>query len=267
MKRTSAWMSVGLGCLLISLCGLRQPLTELTAAPYSETTARKLIEQDTRNILDVVDKWEKGKKGGLNESKAIHANAMMIALVAQNQIDGKNADADIAWATLRDAAIKIALLGEEKKFAVIAEPTKALAKLKANPKTKVAMKTADLVKAGNLDVEILMQQLKSTTKSGYGVEEKIQDLADADSKARIAADEANAIAARLVTVADYFEALEPRKGFTKKNPQEDWLRFIANMRTAAAEMASATKGNDMKKIKAAFQNLDASCIACHAKFK
>ena len=58
----------------------------------------------------------------------------------------------------------------------------------------------------------------------------------------------------------------PAKGFAK-NPKPVWLGITKDMRTASNEMVAAVEGKDTKKIKAAFQKLDATCIACHNKYK
>jgi Cytochrome C' len=261
---------LGVTALLTGIIGLKYSATE-AADPLPEADAKGLVSQDTKNILDRVEKVANAKpevkKGvSLNSSKAIQNNAMMIAVVAQKQISGKNTVLDSNMATLRDAAIKIALLGESKRFTAIAEPTNALAGLKANAKAKINMSIANIAKAGNLDVEILMHQFKSTVVGGYGTEEQIQDLGDPTVKNAIALPEAKQMAARLLAVADYFEVLEPAKGFGK-TPKPAWLGFTKDMRTAANEMVSAVESKDAKKIKAAFQKLDASCIACHGKYK
>lgn len=270
MKFRATRMLIGLSIIATGIFGLNA--TSIDAAdPLPDADAKALISQDSKNILNMLDKVAtaktEAKKGvSSNASKAIQVNALMIALTAQKQITGKKPAEDSANATLRDAAIKIALMGSSKKFPLIAEPTKGLANLKANAKAKANMSVADIANAGELDVEILMHQFKSTTVGGYGTEEHIQDLGDPKSKTVIALPEAKLMASRLLAVADYFEVLVPAKGFAK-NPKPLWLGTTKDMRTAANEMVTAVQGNDTKKIKAAFQKLDATCIACHNRYK
>jgi hypothetical protein len=270
MKFRATRFLIGLGIIAIGILGLN--MTSLDAAnPLPEADAKALFNQDSKNILDMLDKLananEKAKKtASLNASKSIQVNGMMIALVAQKQIDGKSKEQDAANATVRDAAIKIALQGSSRKFPGIAEATKALSALKANAKAKPNMKIEDIAKAGDLDVDILMHQFKLTTVGGYGTEQRIQDLGDPAGKGVIALPEAKLMASRILAVADYFEVLVPAKGFSK-NPKPTWLGIVKDMRAATNDMVTAVEGKDAKKIKAAFQKLDASCVACHGKYK
>ncbi len=54
--------------------------------------------------------------------------------------------------------------------------------------------------------------------------------------------------------------------YAKKNPAK-WKEYDQDMRKGADELIKAAKGNDVNKIKAAANNLSASCTNCHSDFR
>jgi len=256
---------VGATFLLAGIVGLNLSSTDAadTTAPVPEGDFKALLDQDVKQIDAMI---VMGKKGGdantSRASRAIKASAMMIAAYAQSRMGGKGED-DAKLASLRDAAIKVGLAGAKKKFTDVEVLVKALKEVTVDPKAE--KKKIDLIAAaGEFDLEELMAQLKKKTVGGLGIEEEIKLQA---KKPTITTERATALAQRVLVLADYCDHIPISGGFNMAKPKKDWDEFNKDMRTAARGVISAAGKKDPASIKAAFDKLDISCIACHDKFK
>ena len=263
---------VGAAVVLAGIVGLHFSSTD-AADPIAEADLKALVEQDSKNISDIARKVENvqpdsKKRTESSATRTIPANALIVAHFAQQRITGKNPADDAKWATLRDAAIKVAVAGSDRKaLKDVGELAKALTvDIKADPKanTKV-MPLADLAKACNVDMEVLMYQFKNKSVGGYHTETDVEEIGDPEKKKPITPEQARLMTNRLLAAMDFCEVLEPIKGFNgKKNA---WDGFVKDTRAALNEANQAAAGKDAIKIQAVFAKLDASCKACHTVFK
>jgi hypothetical protein len=270
MRWKARWTVFGAALLVAGMAVIKQGEA---ADPMPNENLKVLINQDSQNIATLIDMGNKGGKANTSKaSRGIKSNAMMIAWFANSRIGGKNAADDAKFATLRDAALKVAVDGGGKKFNLAAPVAKTLnVNIAAAPNVNTnAMTTAQLVAASNMDMEELMYQLKKTAigdtqLGGLGIEEAIKSIAD--NRSKITGAEANAMAARLSAICDYCEVLTPTKGFGASTPKKSWDGFLKEMRSAAKGAAEAANGKNAGALPTAFIKLDRSCVACHEMFK
>ncbi len=260
MQLSASRLFVGALILLTGIVGVQ--LTTVDAADaVPEKEFKALTEQDIKNIQLLLNDGKPAKK---TADRSIKSSALMIAAYAQSRL-GANAADDAKLATLRDTAIKVAMTGGKKKYmdavasAKMLDPGMAAA---GKPDTK----KIDLIKATEVDMEELMYQFKKTAVGGLGIEEEIK----ASSKKAVATmtpEKALGIAQRIQIVGEFCDSLQPQGGFSAAKPKKDWDDYNKKMKDAATDLATAAKGNNPKGLMAAFTKVDASCVACHNKFK
>jgi hypothetical protein len=256
----------GAAVLLAGIVYLNQTETTVAADPVPDSEFKGLVEQDAKNILSFIERIDKAKDKKVLDKRAnvlVVSDAMMIAMYAQSQITGKNADADAKYATLRDAAIKVAK-EVKKKDRKLAEVAKLAKNLSADMQAAkgVSAKPIKLSEAVEFDIDDLMFQYKTTVIGGIGVEKSVKDNA---KKLTLKNDEAALLALRVMAVCDYSETVKPEFNATKT--EKMWDGFNKDTREAAKVLYGASKGKEPKKIQSAFDKLDGACTACHNVFK
>jgi hypothetical protein len=184
--------------------------------------------------------------------------ALMLAEFAQQNLQGADAG---QRATVRDAALQVAALIKDKKYAEAVKLAKELPTLPANP----AAKKERLKLLGNhLDMEELMSQFRSAKLGGLGVEALLDELAsskDGMVPAAALTDELRLLAFRTAVAAELVRAELP-----KMKPQV-WRDHAEMMRKASLELAGAVETKNGKEAFAAVERLNASCNKCHLVFR
>jgi len=257
MRRSVRGIFAGAAVLLAGILCVTNSSME-AADPVPDSDYNALVEQDAKNIVALLTEAKIKKTA----DRGVKSSAIMIAAYAQSRLGKVPAD-DAKLATLRDTAIKVAQTGGKKKYADALAPAKLLA-VGIAPAAKVDTKPIVIEKVVECDMEELMYQFKKTAIGGLGIEEEIKANA---KKVTIAPEKASAIGQRVLLVADFCTRMEPSGGFSAMKPKKDWIQYNTDMVTAAKAIIEGSKGKDVKKLADAFTKLDASCVACHNKFK
>ena len=194
---------------------------------------------------------------------SIKATAMLLALAAQNNMAGKDAD---KMAALRDQALKVAELVSKKDYAGARKAAEAL----SNPPPAAGGKAPlELHKMHGFELHELMSvfrqyETKTRKLGGRDLEKDVKDIArkkkDADP-ARVAE-----IGAQVVLIGQYTLHLPNDEGQAKK---KDWDRYTNEMIQIGRDLAAtATKGKaDPAALQKKVYALDANCNACHGEFR
>lgn len=133
-------------------------VTELSAASVTADDFKAILDHDSAHLLKQLKDGSPDKKG-IIQSKA---TAMLIAMYAQKQMDGKDKTRDQQLATLRDNAVKVAEAVSSKKYKDAVEAAKLLSlKTAANPSAKT--EAIDLSKLAKFEMFELMSPLKKTS--------------------------------------------------------------------------------------------------------
>jgi hypothetical protein len=168
-------------------------------------------------------------------------------------------------AGLRDTALKLAKAVSDGK---LDEAKKLAGDVTPAGKPDAAAKPGPVPVAEDFEIDILMQVFKPERGGGLEWEKKFQTLMNKRA-AYTPADYKQIVPMmyRIATVAQVTEAMVPAP-MGKKTPA-DWVKYSHDMESeaiAAAELAKKSKPDD-KMVKAALKKLDATCTACHEKFR
>jgi hypothetical protein len=203
-------------------------------------------------------------KAGLEkkEEKAadpLKAVAMLIAMNAQNQMDGKDGE---KMAGVRDQALKIAGALSKQGGADWDAAVKELAAMKDAKGD--AKKTVKLHEQHAFDIHELMSIFKKKNKGGRGLEDDIREMANKPSDAKRVAEAGTLVA----LIGQYAEAMDGEADTAdKKKKWTEWSKEMQKVGKEALEEAlkgdKADKAAMVKKVKA----IDANCTACHNVFK
>ncbi len=247
-----AWSAGGTAADAKSAAGMYKPV-------IPEDVLTQLITDEGKALRDAVAKASDKKQA----SKA-RAIALLIAVYGQDEAlrgGGKAA----AMAGLRDTALKLAKavadgkLDEAKKLAADVKPSGAAA---------AGGQPGPVAVTEQFEIDTLMQVFKPERGGGMEWEKKLQQMRDKRS-AYTAADYQQLVPLmyRIAAVAQPTEALAPAP-MGKKTPAE-WVKLAREMgeqAVAAGELAHKPKPDD-KAVKAAVKKLEATCTACHEKFR
>ncbi len=240
-------------------------LSNTDAAPpaISDDAFKSILTDDAKAINKALEALNADAKAASKKGadRAVVSSSLTIAYAAQAKITG-GAD-DAKYATIRDAAIKVAIDTKAKNYKGATETAKSLdVGVKADPKADVKpVKLVDAFGKNGLTVDETMHQFKKPVAMGVGAEEEIK----ANAK-KLVADpaRATAIATRVIALAEYSKVHNDGKAGAKL---ADWVKFNTDMETAANDLikaAGAKKNDDMQ---AAFKKIDGRCTACHSAFK
>jgi hypothetical protein len=184
--------------------------------------------------------------------------AVMLAEFAQQDLRGPDAR---QRATVRDAALQLAALIKDKKYAEAVAQAKRLPSLPPNAAAR--LERIKLL-GPHLDVEELMSQFRTTRLGGLGIEALLDELAvskDGKVPTEALTDELRRLAYRTALAAEL-----ARDHLPKENPNE-WQTRLGEMRKSAVELAEAAKAKDGKAAFTAVERLNSSCNKCHLKFR
>ncbi len=191
------------------------------------------------------------------EVPTLKAVAMLIALNAQNQMDGKDA---AKMAGVRDAALAVAGAVTKKDFAA----AKTAAASLSDAKPAADAKPVTLGGMHKFDLDELMSSFRKGTVGGLNLEADVK----AQSKKVTDPQAAAVIAGRVALIGEYTLGLPPEGIDAAKKKQ--WDAWSKEMTTLAADIAKeSAKADKADKVKMAtgFRNLDANCNACHTAFR
>jgi len=260
MRRTP----VRLLLVAAALAGGMAWLGQAGAADLTDDEFKALVEQDVKVITkaaDAADKAAPAKKKAVEKNAAagIKSSAVNMAGYANDHITGKDPAADARAAAVRDEAIKMFKAAEAKDFKAAAEAAKGL----SSPKPAAGAKKIDVAKAfGELTPKEIMDNYKTTAQFGTNLEADVKANA---KKATAKPADAALIAHRTLVMAEYTKTVTKAENAADK---KEWDDYNAKMMKAAEDLLAASKKKssaaDMAKL---FTTLDASCTACHDKFK
>lgn len=237
--------------------------SEAAAPAISDDAFKSLLNDDVKAVNKALDALNADAKAASKKGadRAVVSSAMTIAFAAQAKITG-GAD-DAKFATIRDAAIKVATATKKKDFKSATEAAKNLDYgVKPDPKADTKpVKLVDALGKDGLTVDETMQQFKKPVGFGVGAEEEIK----ANSK-KLVADpaRATAIATRVLALAEYSKVHNDGKTGAKL---AEWQKFNSDMEAAANELIKAAGAKNNTEIQAAFKKIDGRCTACHNVFK
>lgn len=183
---------------------------------------------------------------------------LMLAEFAQQNLGGPDGP---QRAAMRDAALEIAALVKNKKYADAARQAKSLSRL---PASKEAKKEKVKLLGPLLDVDELMGQFRSPDKGGLGIEDlldKLEGAADGQVPAAALNDELRLLAYRTAVAAELCrDHMPPQKG-------QLWRKLSDDMRQQAGKLAESVQAKDGKAAFQAVEKLNSSCKACHREFR
>jgi len=214
-----------------------------------------LVSADIKYIQDTLAEETAGK-----HKSSIKTTAILIAYLAQSQMDQKGADKK-QLATLRDEALELAGAIAKKDFDAAKKIASGLkVDIKANPSAKLdAPKWASV---HSFDLSELMTPFRLEKVFGRNFEKSIRD------NAKKLSPEAANLANRTIVIAEFTTMFAPTVAEGKKTPAA-WNKHSKEMKDAAIEASTALTGpkKDEKKAMAAFKKLDATCTRCHNDFR
>lgn len=253
---------IGAVVLFAGITWLSSSSEPMEAAEPSDDAIKAIAEQDIKNIQELVAKGTFTKA----EVKALRSNTLMLAVNAQSLL-GKKADQDAKLATMRDQAMKIALVLDSGKKSEIKKLEDSAKALKWLPDTDASAKVAkiDIAKVGSFAIEELMYQYRDTKYGGLNIEADIKALAKAK---KLSADDLKKIATfadRTAIITHLSDTITPSLPSNAK--KADWAKFNAQMKDATKELQDAARGTDGTKIIGALGKVDTSCTNCHNVFK
>jgi hypothetical protein len=184
--------------------------------------------------------------------------ALMLAEFAQQNLGGADGQ---QRATVRDAAVQVAALIKDKKYAEAVKLAQQLPTLPANPAAR-----RDKVKLLGtlLDVEELMGQFRSPKVGGLGIETLLDDLGN--SKGGLLPPEALTDSLRLLAYQTAVAADLSRQHVPDKKAK-DWQAYAEAMRKSALQLGTAVGTKDGKGAFSAIEQLNTSCNKCHKEFR
>jgi hypothetical protein len=210
----------------------------IPAADYDKT-----LEAEVK-VLEEALKAPKDKGQPLKAKVA----AILVAAIAQDDLSGANAG---QRATVRDAALKVYELVDQKKFDDAKKKAEELLTLKADPAAKaMKVKLSDKVSAADLMTQF------SPPKAGLGYEKVLigLDKGKVDEKTPI-------IAQHVAIIAELTRQITP-----DKTPKK-WEDFADSMRANSIDLAAAAVKKDTKAVKAAVSKLNSACGDCHGIYR
>ncbi len=198
---------------------------------------------------------EKKAKTSVRPLKSL---AMLIALNAQNQLDGDKGE---AMAGVRDQALAVAA-ALSKSDADWAEALKAVEA--ASSAKGDAKKVVKLVEATEFDVHELMTIFKPKNRGGQGFEQTLLSQVKSASDPKLVAD----MASKMYLIADYSEQLTSTVATGAAN-EKKWKDHVAEMKKVAAETLEVATAATVDKpaLKAKLKLMELNCTACHKDFR
>ena len=244
IRRTAAFAA------LLAFCGLAsRPMEAKDALP--EGGATQLIESDIAFLKKGLAKTPEKRA-----VPTLKAAAMMIALNAQNNLDGKDADKMAAY---RAQALLVA--AAMAKGDIAGAKTAADGFDSAKGGDKKAMKLAEMHK---FSLDELMSQFRAGKVGGRNLEADLKDQAKKVTDPKLAAE----LGARVATIAQYTIDLPAEKAVgAKKKAWDDLSKEMKKLGEDAAAEASKGAKADTAMLAKKLQAINANCTACHNEFR
>ena len=201
-----------------------------------------------------------GKTPVPREIPTLKAVAMLVALNAQHQMDGKDG---AKMAGLRDAALAVADAVGKKDFAGAKAAAAGLNEIKPAADAK-PVKIDELISAHKFDLDSLMSSFRKGTVGGLNLEADVK----AQSKKVTDPQAAAVIAGRIALIGEYTLVLPP-EGIddAKKKKWDEWSKEMTTLAVGISDEAAKGATADKVKMAKGFRNLDANCNACHTMFR
>lgn len=223
------------------------------ADPLPPEVTGKLVEADIALLQKkLATKPAKRAEGSL---KAV---AMMIALYADQNASGKDAEKMIA---LRSQALKVAEAIAKKDFAAAKTAAEGLSKPSGGDK-----KAIKLHEQAKFDIAEVMSPFRAATVDGLNIEKDIRAQAKGVTDVKLVGD----LAAHTTLLGEYTLLLPVEKATANAANKKKWDDYTNDMlklsRDIAAEAAKGAKA-DKAGLKSKLSKLDGSCTACHNDFR
>ena len=194
------------------------------------------------------------------EIPTLKAVAMLVALNAQHQMDGKDG---AKMAGLRDAALAVADAVGKKDFAAAKAAAAGLADIKPASDAK-PVKLDELITAHKFDLDQLMSSFRKGTVGGLNLEADVKAQSKAVTDPKVAA----VVAGRIALIGEYTLALPPEGiDADKKKKWDAWSKEMTTLAVDVSTEAAKGPAADKAKMAKGFYNLDANCNACHTVFR
>ena len=247
------WTQRALAAAVTAALGVMLATPSIAKDPLPDGTAAKVIAADIE-FLNAGFAEKPTRAGPLS---ALKGGAMLLALNAQNGLDGKDAD---KMAAVRAQALKVAEALAAKKTADATAAAAGLAAAKGGDK-----KPLKLHEQAKFDLSELMSPFKSSKAGGMNIE---ADLKAAEKAIKdLAALEVQA--ARVALIAQYTLDMPAgtAEGGAKRKLWDDLAKESQKLALeTAAEAAKGAKA-DQAKLKKAIAGINLNCKTCHEKFR
>jgi hypothetical protein len=270
MRKSVRWPAVGLavaaGLGILAVTG-RSPAADAKAAtsmykPVVPTdVVRQLITDEAKSLQTAMGKAKEKTDKMATRAQSI---ALMVAVYAQDEaLRGGSSAA--AMAGLRDTALKLNKAINDGKMD---DARKLAAEIKPAGMSDTPAKLAAVPVHADFEIDTLMQVFKPDRGGGLEWEKKLLMLRDKRSAyTKSDYDTLVPLMYRIATIAQSTEGIPPAE--TAKRKPEEWVKLAREMgdeAVTAAELARKAKPDD-KMVKAAVKKLEATCTACHDKFR
>jgi hypothetical protein len=213
----------------------------------------KMLQRNTKAIQEAL----KSDPGADMVEKARTA-AVMIAAYAQQNLSGPEAQ---QRATVRDAALKIADLIKDKKFADASKLAGKLANM--DPDAKAKKEKVKLIDVYISPAEI-MHQFRLVPDGGYGIFGHLQRLQTKQYK-EMPREEINpTFVLEMYQVA---VSADLAHTYMHKSRPKEWEQYTDELRKSAVELAEALKTRDVKNSPLILSKLTTTCFSCHKLLK
>jgi hypothetical protein len=195
-------------------------------------------------------------KKGKTTVKPLKAVAMMVAMQAQDQAKGDDAD---KLAGTRDQALKVAeaLAKGTPDWDLAIKASESLGTAKGDAKKVVKFEATDF------DVQELMTVFRPKNKGGLGLETTLLEQVKGVKDAKVALGYGN----QIVLIGKYSELLA--KSMNAGNKEKDWIAHAKEMQKVGGDLVTeASKEKpDLKALTKAMKAIELNCTACHKDFR
>jgi hypothetical protein len=264
----TAALALALAPLLLSGVAGEQPPAEPNRVLPEEACAA-IVREANQFIREALEGPRPGSASRPSPPDVvIRANALLIALAAQNRMGGRGAEAR-QLATLRDAALDLGKAVEKRPFdrAKVARLARALGRfpdLEPSPHARLVRHPLK-DRFSHDDVAFLF----GGCNGGKGHRIQLDVLRFARQKTPFTRAEREELGRMAYKVALLGELLLDFDDFITVRSAErrkDWVRLAGGVRDAAWELAEGTRAKDFDRASRAIHKVNGACVECHRKF-
>ena len=242
------WIQRGLAAAVLA-AGVGFVGSSVAKDPLPEGSGAKQLDADIKYLQTTLA----GKKK--NSVSPLKSTAMLIALNAQNQTDGADAE---KMAGVRDQAVKVAtaLSKADADWDTAIKEAAAMGTAKGDAKN--ALKLQDL---NEFDVHELMTVFKPRNRGGRGLEEDVIKYSKSAPDPKVAVEVGNLVA----LIGQYTELMPPADA--SEANKKKWIDWSKEMQKVGKEAAEAGLKGDKPTLVKKFMSVDKNCKDCHNVFK